>query len=778
MSFTKLCAGFTSATCPARSTVCRSAVALLLTASVGIPIASAATAGSDVEVDHAAVYFEPNRGQAAAPVQFLARSQHSLLLLSGTEAIFAQPPAHPDGEAASPARACPQVRMQLVGATEAQPAGQRPTGGNSHYFVGADPANWQSNVPHFARLHYSQVYPGIDLVYHAERGQLEYDFVLAPGADPNLIALSFSGDTGVRIAKDGALHVSRACGQPIRHQAPVVWQELDGERQPVAGRFAMQEDGTVRFALAQHDRLATLTIDPVLEFASYLGGAAVDNAGDIGVDDAGFMYVAGVTPSVDFPVSGAFQGSKAGGVDLTVTKINPATGAVVYSTYFGGFSNEFVPIRLAVSATGEAAFAAVTTSQDIPQVNAFQPKPLTAATLASGTTFVARLSADGSALVHSSYLGGGLTLAGGLGGAFEEVRGMEIDAQGDLYIAGSTTWTDFPATQTLNGRPCLGTGAPAPQDGYVAKISAAGVLEFAVCVGGNAQSTGRGIAVDDSGQIYLVGWTTATDFPLVNPLQGTLRGGRDAYITKLDATASSVLYSTLLGGPSFNDFIQDIKIDSTGAMIVGGQTTSAFFPVVNADRASYGGPPGTFEGFVSKLTAAGNALVFSTFVGGTIDAGFGDEVWSIGLDAADNIYAVGQTGASDFATLDAVQASKGGRSDLIALRFTPAGVRDFSTFLGGAGFETTQPRAVTNGNGDIFIAGWTQSADAPLVNPIQAVLPGQQSYYVAKISMDDAGNGADGNGNDDGNNDSNAAPVETAADLVNDVHDPGGRMIR
>ena len=291
-------------------------------------------------------------------------------------------------------------------------------------------------------------------------------------------------------------------------------------------------------------------------------------------------------------------------------------------------------------------------------------------------------------------------------------------------------------------------------------------------MGGNAQSTGRGLTVDDAGLIYLVGWTTATDFPLVNPLQGVLRGGRDAYITKLDASGSTVLYSTLLGGPSFNDFIQDIKVDSTGAMIVGGQTSSANFPVVNADRPSFGGPVGTFEGFVSKLTPAGNGLVFSTYVGGSIDAGFGDEVWSIGLDAADNIYAVGQTGATDFAVLNAVQATKGGRSDLIALRFTPAGVRDFSTFLGGAGFETTQPRAVTNSVGDIFIAGWTQSADAPLANPIQAVLPGQQSYYVAKISMDDAGNRGGSNV------DAAPASTETAQDLINNIHDPAGRMIR
>ncbi|MGO9269810.1 MAG: SBBP repeat-containing protein, partial [Terriglobia bacterium] len=438
----------------------------------------------------------------------------------------------PQGRNADPALpAHPQttdsaIRMRLVGANaSAAVTGAEELPGKSNYFIGNDPKRWRTNVSNYAKVKYADVYPGVDLVYYGNQSQLEYDFVVAAGADPKPIRLMFSGAKGLRLGADGDLVVTAEGGAVVFHK-PAVYQVVDGQRAAVRGDFQRRADRTVGFRLGSYDRGKPLVIDPVLAYSTYLGGGqngsyAADGATAIAVDSEGSVYVTGQATSTDFPVTnGAFQTTNytvnGYGIDSYVTKLNPNGSALDYSTFLGGTDRGSYALALAVDGSGNAYVAGNTESADFPVTKgAFQT---TKAGYRVG--FVTKLNPTGSALDYSTYLGG----SGG-----DSANGLALDRSGNAYITGTTNSTDFPVTPGAFETTNKGAANPActylpASNAFVTKLNPTGsALAYSTYLGGSGISRGyetcvgdgaSGLAVDGSGNAYITGQAYSTDFPV------------------------------------------------------------------------------------------------------------------------------------------------------------------------------------------------------------------------------------------------------------------------
>ena len=439
------------------------------------------------------MHFEPNRGQSGEVAKFLARGPGYALFLTHTELVLslrrggpAETTEPPDPNFVGPPETPNQPAVLRLGFVGANPKpvieGLEPLGGHSNYFLGNDPAKWRTGIPHYGRVRVKELYPGIDLVLYGNPQQLEYDFVVAPGADPGQIRLSLSGAEAVRLDAAGDL-VLDLPGGTLTQRAPTVYQDHDGERRLVEGgyrllspseeqsgavpelAFAPNTPALIGFQVAAYDPDAALVIDPELVYSTYLGGSDDDHGYDIAVDAAGNAYVTGATWSSDFPTANA-----------------------LYPSYGGG----------------------------------------------DWDAFVAKLNADGTALVYSTYLGGSGTDHG---------YGIAVDGAGNAYVTGDTGSLDFPTANALY--PNIGGTA----DAFVTKLNADGTaLVYSTFLGGGGVENGYGIAVDAAGNALVTGRTGSPDFPIANALYPAQVGGFDAFVAKLDANGTALVYSTYLGG--------------------------------------------------------------------------------------------------------------------------------------------------------------------------------------------------------------------------------------
>ena len=697
------------------------------------------TADHAVTPDHAAsaqvrerygnlpLSFEANHGQSDSTVKFLSRGSGYSLFLTSTEAVLvlSQSEADESRTASRVARTAVRarhrksavVRMTLVNANpHAQATGRDELPGKSNYFIGNDPAKWRTNIPTYAKVKYEGVYPGVDLVYYDTQGQLEYDFVVAPGADPRLVTLAFEGAREVHIDARGEL-VLDVEGSEVRQHKPVVYQEVAGVRQAVAGRYVMKGTRQVGFRVATYDPSRPLIIDPVLVYSTYLGGSGFDLSYRIAVDGAGSAYVTGETASTDFPTTaGAAQTTYAGGTwDVFVTKLDATGSARLYSTYLGGSFSD-TGAGIAVDAAGSAYVTGNTGSTDFPTTaGALQ------ATHAGGfqDAFVTKLDATGSGLVYSTYLGGSSADFGR--------RGIAVDGTGSAYVTGETHSIDFPTT----------AGAVQPTnagefDAFVTKLDATGSgLVYSTYLGGSSPELPDDIAVDGAGSAYVTGFTESTDFPTTaGAAQTTSAGGREAFVTKLDATGSARLYSTYLGGSSDDDGFA-IAVDATGGAYVSGTTTSTDFPTTAG--AVQPTNAGEFDAFVTKLNATGSGLVYSTYLGGTsLDYGYG-----IAVDGAGSAYVTGLTSSTNFPTTsDAIQTTNAGFNDAFVTRLNAAGSGlIYSTYLGGSGGEGGVGIAL--GAGSVYLTGHASSTNFPTTpGAAQTTFAGGTvDGFVAKIEF-------------------------------------------
>ncbi|HEY1336869.1 MAG TPA: SBBP repeat-containing protein [Bryobacteraceae bacterium] len=651
-------------------------------------IAGVAAAAPTVKWANLPLAFEPNAGQSSAEVRYLARGASYTLHLNAGETVLG-------GRNRSP------LRTRFSGANvSAAISGEGREASTTNYFIGNDPAQWRTSVPNFARVRYAGVYSGIDLVYYGTEGTLEYDWVVAPGADPRQIRMDFDGADRLRIDTRGDLVIT-AGGSEYRDKRPVAYQEIAGKRVPVSGRWSLH-GREASFRLGAYDRNRTLIIDPPLIFASYYGGNGADYAYAVAADSVGNTYIAGSIGSANFGILGT--------EDAFVTKISP-NGSRIFTSFIGGNAADQAN-GIAVDVQGNMFVTGSTGSLDFPLKGAIQPK-----TGGSGDVFAVKLAAGGAPLLYSTYLGG---IANDSGSA------IAIDAAGNAYIAGTTFSADFPTVNPFQA------AKGAQQDAFVAKINPTGTAwVYVTYLGGNNVDEANGIAVDAAGNAYVAGYTASTNFPLQSPLRTSNAASVDAFVTKLNPAGSALVYSTYLGG-SATDYATAIAVDSSGSAYVTGIVTSDDFPVVNPidpKLASHA----VDDIFVTKLNPAGSALVYSTYLGG----GSADDPYAIALDSGSNAYITGRTNSSDFPLVKAIQSTRFA-FDMFVAEINPAGsALLFSTFLGGNGNESGRGIAVDH-LGNIHIAGEVTSTDFPVKNAFQGATGGGGPQDALVLVMGDA----------------------------------------
>ncbi len=644
-------------------------------------------------------------------------------------------------EPPEPAKAA-VVRMRLDGpARNPTPkvAGQMLQAGISNYYRGNDPAKWQSGVPHYAQVQYDQVYPGIDLVFRGNPHQLEYDLVLAPGADPQQIRLSFEGVDGMRIDHEGNLILTVAGGEIVQ-KAPRIYQRVDGQERPVAGRYMISDEHrtvatglheprdlkqTVGFQLADYDRKHALTLDPVLIYSTFLGGGdgytprygeLQEFGSAIAVDRAGNAYITGGTYSPNFPAINSIY-PNLGGCDAFVTKLDANGQGPVYSTYLGGTDSDS-GASIAVDDSGNAYISGFTQSSDFPIVNAFFPRSF-GISVREQDVFVTKLNALGQGPVYSTYLGVGSDPESG----YSEGNAIAVDRAGNAYIAGRIS-QDFLYYYPIKTNVYHGYGGYIGQaDAFLTKLDAMGQgpLYFNF-LGGSDNDSASGVAVDGDGNAYVTGWSWSCDFPVVNARYPRQRycyqpdcgdDCSDAFVAKFDAFGQGPIYSTYLGGREFDDAF-GIGVDDLGNAYVIGWNGGGDFPLVNAIYSDCY----TYSGFVTAFDAMGQGPIYSTclpFVPG-----------GIAVDGVGNAY-IGSNWENDEGHNEAgvTKLNAQGQGPLYSVR------------LRGESANVYANGIAIDGTGNAYLTGATESSDFPTVNAVYPHLEGDADAFVAKIATAD-----------------------------------------
>lgn len=696
------------------------------------------------------LYFEPNQGQADPQVKFISRGPGYTLFLTTQEAVLA---LGNDSSSAVKTKSLffsrgrrngipsvlPQVtllRMKPVGTVLDPPTeGLEPLLGISNYFIGKDPAQWRTNITQYAKVRVKGIYPGIDMVYYGNQRQLEYDFVASPGADIKSIRLSYEGALGTEINVNGEL-LLRTAGGNVVFKSPAIYQNKDGARQPVKGRYKLTGSHEVGFEVDSYDTTKPLVIDPVLDYSTYLGGNGHDGTWGVAVDSAGDAYVIGHSISPNFPVTNALQPVIAGtNYNAIVAKLNPTGTALIYSTFLGGTGNEDVefPYGIAVDGGGNCYVAGPTSSQTgAPGSNDFPITPGTAYQTTSpggSDAFVTELNPSGSGLVYSTYFGG-------TGDDF--CFGLALDPANGVYVTGQSFSTDLPTTGAGGGsayqnalKSLIGSC-----NGFIAKLdttkTGTASLVYSTYLGGGSADTGIDIAADPAGNAYVVGWGNSPDFPTTPGAPQTVNhGGFDAFITKLNPSGTSLVYSTLLGG-SGDENLGGIAVDAGGNAYVAGDTTSIDFPTTSGAPQTV--RPGTDNAFVTKLNPSGTAWAYSTYLGGSnYDIGY-----DVKVNGSGEAYVVGSSASSNFPTTsDAYQLTYIGGGNamgfLTHLNALGTGLV-YSTYFGGSGGDALASVAL-DGNNGIYLAGETISTDLPTTSgaPQTVFGGGPADGFVAKF---------------------------------------------
>ena len=687
------------------------------------------------------VIFEANQGQAGPEVKFLARGIGYGLFLSPAEAVL------------NVRRGAEQslVRMKLANANSAPAVtGAEPLPGKTNYLIGNDPARWHQNVPQFTRVRYNRVYPGIDLVYYGKQGRLEYDFEVAPAADPSQVAFRFDGADNLTLSPGGDLLLSKD-GSSLGFQAPRLYQTIGSEQHPVEGRFVIRNHNEVGFEVGAYDSRRTLVIDPVLVFSTYLGGNNAESSPRIAVDSSSNMYIAVSSTSTDHNATTTYQADPKGAGDILITKIDSG-GIQAFQTYLGGAGLDTVA-GIAVDSGFNIVVAGTTSSSDFPTLNGFQSGPTSAGTQHA---FVTSLNPSGTALVYSTYLRGTGT---------DIAQGLAVDVKNKAYVIGTTTSTDLPTTVGA-----FQTASLSPNQFFVAKIDpltsgTASVPYLTYFGGGNPNNgvvQGGGIAVDSNSNVYITGGTNfvntgtnaATDFPILNGFENCLNSPSkpatctigstqtDAFVAKLNPAAAvgdQLQYSTYLGGTG-NDVGNGIALDSSANAYITGNTNSA--DVIAAGTGPFQAANATGgDAFLAKLssftpsttstTTTTVSELYFTYIGGTgADQGF-----AVAVDTAQGARVTGSTNSSDLPLKNFISTYQGGmdafvaRIDTTATTATAAG--HYLTYLGGSGDDEGTGIAV-DARGAAYVTGDT-NGPFPVVGTT-SVLHGGSDAFVSKFA--------------------------------------------
>jgi len=680
--------------------------------------------------------FEPNLGRSDSRVRFVTRAEGMTSFLTDSENVIVLS-RHKSETAFEQA----VVRMKFEGATVPRRfEGLDKAASVSNYFIGNDPSKWRSGVPNFSKVKAAGVYPGIDIVYYGNGRRLEYDFVVAPGADPGRIRLSFQGAEKLAIDADGNLLITTRLGDII-HQKPIAYQEMDGERQPVLAAYVIR-NRTVGLVLGNWDRNRELIVDPTLDYSTYLGGGDSDIALAVAVPPAGSgasgdVYIAGYTASTDFPVGSAMQPAKLGTYDAFVTKLNTgSTGgaSLVFSTYLGGSQWDWAT-GIAIAASGNVYVVGATQSTAFPTTTS----AYRSANAGSYDLFVTKLAAGGGSLLYSTYLGGsGNDGSPGTSSHYPTSdsfinQAIAIEADRYAYVTSVTESANFPVTENAF-LGVYGTNS----DAFVSKLdtqrSGTSSLVYSSYLGGAGIDRGYGIAVGSPGIAYVSG-STSGSFPTKNGFQLLYGGGsNDAFIAKLDtnvAGLSSMVYSTYLGGANADRAIA-IAVDSTGSAYVTGGTISPGLGTLGTFQPEYLGIVGSNDAFVAKVSQSGaNAAVrdYFTYFGG----GNGDFGMAIAVNEAFEVYVAGCTLSFSLPVKDPLFSYKGGYEPFVMKLNASASTLLFSTYLGGT--YQDYARAIAVNSGGIYVAGWTRGGFPITPNAFQSGYRGSDEAFLSRISL-------------------------------------------
>lgn len=672
--------------------------------------------------------FEENKGQADPTAKYLARGNGYSLYLKPNEAMLSL--RNNDAQSNS------FLRMKLANANAASTiSGVQMLPGKSNYFVG-NKAHYATDISQYKKVLCENVYAGIDLVYYGNQRQLEYDFVVAPGADPSAIRMSFAGSNKIEVDAAGNLAIHLGDSEIMQHK-PVIYQLVDGARKEVAGHYEIvsagktaQDETVVGFSIANYDRSAKLVIDPVLVYATFYGDkpnttrSRSDHSGDdiglaIAIDATGAAYVVGKTNSYEFPQMGnietVFDPIDHGSFPTVthkapanyhgfITKFMPDGSQIVYSTYLAG-SGIDICRGVLVDALGNAFICGSTTSSDFPTKFAQH--------VYSGgqDAFLLKLNANANDFIFSTFLGGS---------GDDIANDLAIDSTGNVIVVGTTSSPNF-----ITAHPLQAAYGGGNTDAFVAKFSSDGQINvYCTFLGGAGDDTCNGVATDASGNAYVTGSTTSLNFPIAGPFQVNKGGGSDAFVSKINSTGTLLVYSTYIGGNG-DDVGNGIAVDTTGSVYITGSTASTDFPTISPTilpiQTANGGPPGTTDAFVTKFNVFGSSLIFSTYLGGTMN-----EVGKrVRIDSRNAIYVTGTThltaGAlasqNDFPvapkatpnnpSANTLQPSHSGNEDAFLTKFNPTGTPlVYSTFVGsGTHVFTTDngSRQVTDINGSNFL---------------------------------------------------------------------------
>jgi Beta-propeller repeat len=659
--------------------------------------------------------FEANRGQTDSVVDYLSRGRGYTAFLTSSGATLS---LRQHSSAASDA-----IRLTLLGAgRNIRASAEQQIPGKVNYLIGSDSAQWEVGIPQYSRVRYTNVYPGIDLVYYGNPGQLEYDFVVQSGADLSKIALQLEGAQSLRIAGNGDLTLLLPDGE-IAWKRPEVYQLRDGKRTPVSSEYQIAAN-TLSFKVGDYDHARPLVIDPSLSFGTYIGTPDSSTAIAITLDSSKNVYIAGLAGSSQYPTTpGAYQTTYGGGSDAFITKLSADGSTLLYSTYVGGSSYEWAS-SVAVDSSGNAYAGGVTQSSNFPVTPG--ALHLFNTSVNGYTGFILKLNATGSALIYSAEVGNA------------SVPSIAIDSAGDVYATGTTSGSPFETTSgayktTVGTTKCPGFGTGGQSESYVMELNPGGSAPvFSTYISDCEQ--GAAIAVQN-GEAYITGSTQQNHPVTSGVVQPTYGGGFDAFVTKLNTAGSALVYSTYLGGTDI-DQGNGIAVDNSGNTIVGGFTFSTNYPVANAFQ---GTATTSGDAFVTKLNPTGTAFVYSTYLGGSAGAW----VSAVAIDSTGNAYVSGNTQSKDFPIQDAFQGICGGstitgcRGAAFVSKFSTTGSLVSSTYYGPPTNNSGASGLALDSLGNAYIDGAAGPGLPTTPNAYEKTTTNgsYETIFAAKINM-------------------------------------------
>lgn len=676
--------------------------------------------------------FVPNVGQSDARTQFLAHGPGYAMFLNASGALISS--RHAAQHGASAARPTSMaLKMRLVDAnTNAVGQGKSPLPGRIQYFIGNNPSRWHKDVPTYSSVEYRNIYPGTDLVYHGDQGRMEFDFVLAPKADPTGIRMAFYGTEKMYLNEDGDL-VFESGWNGLEFKKPNAYQNIGGIRKVVDAAFVVGDHHAVGFKLGAYDHSMPLVIDPVVNYSTYVGSTGDDAATAVAIDSTGNRYITGTTKETTSDFTSVPAGEKSnflGTSDVFVMVVNPAGNSVLYTAFIGGPDEDFANgITIDDNCNNTFNLCNVYVTGET-HSSSFPGLPPLDHSIGNQDAFVFKLrnvdkdinnrDIPSGNLDYSKYLGGD-DLDSGLAIVFH------TDTTGDyLYVGGGTASSSGICTPAGQG------------DGFIAKLDAAtGVLLSAKCIGGRIYDQITAIAVDSAGSVYFGGITGSTDLPASavsgngTPFQIFYAGSAyDGFLGKLDSDGTTLNYLTYLGGGG-DDYISAIAIDTAGNAYVTGKTSSngsntpsgipsPLFPTKNPFQETHAG--GKFDAFVAEINSTGTDLVYSTFLGGNGD----DLGLGIALDGNNEPWVVGSTTSTNLPLQTPIQLQRLGSSDGFITELSSDGSKIlFSSYLGGSGDDSIngialgQKTVSTTTTKYAFLVGMTSSVDFSSLSSFQ-----------------------------------------------------------